>query len=254
MSPTDTLAPTPPIASDAPPKRTMTYNRLTSCPDLDERFVPIYEAARPHTMASLERLYAVYQAVHHVVDAGLPGDFVECGVWKGGSSMVAALSLIQAGQTERGVWLYDTFEGMSEPEDGDVDYSGLSARGRMQRDGYEHPGQWCHGPLETVQNAMALTGYPTDRVRFVQGKVEDTLPGTLPEQIAVLRLDTDWYASTKHELEHLFPRLVRGGVLLIDDYGHWQGCRRAVDEYFAEYGIRMLLSRQDYSGRMGIKP
>lgn len=235
-------------------KRTMTYNQITSCPDLGPGFGPIYELARPYTMTSLERMYGVYQAVRHVVAAGLPGDFVECGVWKGGSSMVAAKTFLDLGESERALWLYDTFEGMTAPEDGDVDYTGEPARERMQRDGLTDPGEWCRGPLETVQAAMALTGYPKQQVRYVRGRVEDTLPATMPEQIAVLRLDTDWYASTRHELEHLFPRLVRGGVLIIDDYGHWQGCRRAVDEYLAEYGVAMLLSRQDYTGRMGIKP
>jgi hypothetical protein len=75
----------------------------------------------------------------------------------------------------------------------------------------------------------------------------------LPEQIAVLRLDTDFYESTRHELRHLYPRLVHGGVLIIDDYGHWAGARKAVDEYIAEEGIRLLLNRIDYTGRIAIK-
>ena len=89
---------------------------------------------------------------------------------------------------------------------------------------------------------------------MVKGKVEDTLPGHAPDHIAVLRLDTDWYASTKHEMEHLYPRLARGGVLIIDDYGHWAGSRQAVDEYLAEHGIHLLLNRTDYTGRMALKP
>ncbi|MEM7625772.1 MAG: TylF/MycF/NovP-related O-methyltransferase [Planctomycetota bacterium] len=246
-------APAPP-ASASPPKRTMTYNRPSSCPDLDPAFGPIYESAKPYTMTSLERMYGVYQAVKHAVRAGLPGDIVECGVWKGGSSMVAALTLLELGETDRTLWLYDTFEGMTEPGNGDVDFSGEAARDRMRRDGLSDPGEWCRSPLDAVRQAMASTGYPEDRVRYVRGRVEDTLPDIAPAQLAVLRLDTDWYASTRHELVHLFPRLVRGGVLLIDDYGHWQGCRRAVDEYLADQDVAMLLARQDYTGRMGIKP
>ena len=250
-----TATPTPAVPQAAvPPKRTMTYNRLTSCPDLDPAFLPIYEAAKPFTLTSLERMYAVYQAVTHVVRAELPGDLVECGVWKGGSSMVAALTLQHLGDTGRTLWLYDTFEGMTLPEDEDVDYAGESAQQRMQRDGVGPDDRWFMSPLHEAKEALASTGYPSERLRFIKGRVEDTLPGQAPPQIAVLRLDTDWYASTRHEMQHLYPRLVRGGVLLIDDYGHWQGCRQAVDEYFAEQGVTMLLSRQDYTGRMGIKP
>lgn len=235
-------------------RRTMDYNRVSSCPDLEPAFVEIYEEARPFTMVSLERLYAVYQAVRHVVRAGLPGDFVECGVWKGGCSMVAALTFAHLGDTSRTLWLYDTFEGMTEPEEQDTDYRGESARDRMEHEGIERPGQWCHGPLDAVKQVMASTGYPEARLRYIQGRVEDTLPTLRPERVAVLRLDTDWYASTRHELECLYPQLVTGGVLLIDDYGHWRGCRQAVDEYFSERRIAMLLSRQDYTGRMGVKP
>jgi O-methyltransferase len=83
--------------------------------------------------------------------------------------------------------------------------------------------------------------------------VEDTIPASVPEQIALLRLDTDWYESTKCELEILFPRLVKGGVIIIDDYGCWQGARKAVDEYFNKNNIAILLNRMDDTGRIGIK-
>ena len=92
-----------------------------------------------------------------------------------------------------------------------------------------------------------------DHVHFVPGPVEQTLPDHAPDPIAILRLDTDWYASTRHELEHLFPRVAPGGVLIVDDYGHWEGARRAVDEYFARSDDRILLQRIDYTGRIGVK-
>jgi hypothetical protein len=112
---------------------------------------------------------------------------------------------------------------------------------------------WHYVPVEEVRAAVLSTGYPAERVHMVEGKVEDTLPGAAPERIAVLRLDTDWYASTKHEMEQLYPRLSPGGVLILDDYGHYEGARQAVDEYFAEHGGRPLLSRVDYTGRVGVK-
>ena len=101
--------------------------------------------------------------------------------------------------------------------------------------------------------AMNSTGYDQGLVHLVKGRVEETIPEHAPDSIAFLRLDTDWYESTKHELEHLFPRLSRHGVLIVDDYGHWKGARKAVDEYFAENKIKILLSRVDYTGRVAVK-
>jgi hypothetical protein len=104
-----------------------------------------------------------------------------------------------------------------------------------------------------VQRNLAGTGYDLASVKFIKGKVEETIPAHAPARIALLRLDTDWYESTRHELAHLFPRLVPGGVLILDDYGHWQGSRRAVDEYMAEHGIPILLNRVDYTARIAVK-
>jgi hypothetical protein len=97
-------------------------------------------------------------------------------------------------------------------------------------------------------------GYPEERIHFVPGRVEETLPQNAPKDIALLRLDTDWYASTKHELQHLYPRLVPGGVLIVDDYGYWQGARQAVDEYLSENGLALLLNRIDHTARIAVKP
>ena len=105
----------------------------------------------------------------------------------------------------------------------------------------------------TVREVLLSTGYPAERIRIVKGEVEQTIPRQAPEELALLRLDTDWYASTAHELEHLYPRVGDGGVLIIDDYGHWEGARRAVDEYFEGAEDPILLNRIDYSGRIGVK-
>jgi hypothetical protein len=105
-----------------------------------------------------------------------------------------------------------------------------------------------------TNDTLARTGYPLKQVRFVRGRVEDTLPQEALEQISVLRLDTDWYESTRHELAHLFPRLVRGGVLLCDDYGFWGGARKAVDQCIAAHRIPLLLHRIDHTGRAAINP
>ena len=147
------------------------------------------------------------------------------------------------------MWLYDTFEGMPRPTAKDVAYNGIPAESRWQEEG----AGWCLSPLEEVRANMESTGYPSEQIRLVAGMVEDTIPDMVPDRIAVLRLDTDWFESTYHELVYLFPRLVPGGVLIIDDYGHWQGAREATDKYFEEAGITMLLQRTDYTGRMGIR-
>jgi hypothetical protein len=112
---------------------------------------------------------------------------------------------------------------------------------------------WCLADLADVKRNMGLTGLPESQIVYVQGKVEETIPMTIPNQIALLRLDTDWYESTKHELIHLYPRLVSKGTFVIDDYGHWQGCRKAVDEFFKEHQLHPLFLRIDYTGRVGIK-
>lgn len=224
---------------------------LRRCPDLaDEReFLSAWKRCRPYTMTSLERMYSLWQAARHVAAAPVEGDLVECGVWKGGSAMLAALALLSAGESRRVLWLYDTFTGMSAPTERDVDLAGRDAGAQWRT--AANRGGWCSASLEEVRAAMLSTGYPVDRLRLVAGNVEQTLPAQAPERIALLRLDTDWYESTRHELVHLWPRLAPGGVLIVDDYGHWRGARRAVDEYFARQPV--LLNRVDYTARLAVK-
>lgn len=221
---------------------------------LDPPFQSIAHRCLPATMTSVERLYALYKSVEYVIKSGVAGDIVECGVWRGGSMMCAALSLLHFSDTSRRLYLYDTFEGMPPPKAVDVDVHNRPAAAllsEMNRDEQNHI--WALAPLDVVRNNLASTGYPESGVTYVPGPVEETIPATIPDSIALLRLDTDWYSSTRWELDHLFPRLVTGGVLIIDDYGHWQGARRAVDEYFATSRCKMLLNRVDYTGRVGVK-
>jgi hypothetical protein len=198
-------------------------------------------------MTSPARIAAVCSAVRYAEANEIPGAFVECGVWKGGSSMAAALTFT----TPRPLFLYDTFEGMSAPTDLDWRASSGKPAAQMLGSADRSAAIWCRSPLDEVKRNMASTGYPASQVTYVKGKVEDTIPAAAPDQIAILRLDTDWYESTRHELEHLYPRLSPGGVLIIDDYGYWAGARKAVDEYF---GGSVFLSRIDNTGRVAIKP
>lgn len=224
-------------------------------PDLEPAFAAACARCEGQTMTSIERMYALWQAVRHVESAGIAGDLVECGVWRGGSAMLAAITLLELGDTERVLHLYDTFAGMSEPTERDRDPSGASMADEWQT----HAGRvddpvFAYGALSVVQANMRSTGWPEDRVRYLEGKVEDTIPAHLPERVALLRLDTDWYESTRHELEHLWDLLTPGGVLIVDDYGHWAGARQAVDEFFAARDDAPLLTRIDYTGRIGVKP
>lgn len=219
-----------------------------------QEFRDIYNACKNYSMTSVERMFALYKSVEYIVRNKVPGDFVECGVWRGGSAMVIALSLIKFNATDRQIYLYDTFDGMSDPTSEDIDLNGKSADEMMQkRVKDEEDGVWCYASFDVVKNNMSKTQYNEKNIHYIQGKVEDTLPEHKPKnEIALLRLDTDFYESTKHELQHLYPLLVSGGVLIADDYGHWQGAKQAIDEYF-ENRTRLLLNRIDYTGRIAIK-
>lgn len=227
----------------------------TGYEDMEADFHDAWGKCRDCTMTPIEVGYALYQAVNYAVDQKIPGCFVECGVWKGGSSMLAAEVFKRRGDI-RDIHMYDTYAGMSEPTEHDV--SSLEKGETMETWKKSQEGlvnRWCFASLEDVKANVARIGYPADRVTFVKGKVEDTLAHTVPAgDIAVLRLDTDWYESTKAEMDVLYSRLVPGGVLILDDYGFWKGSAKAVDEYFATHGGRPLLNRVNFGTRMGLKP
>lgn len=212
----------------------------------------IIKRYRPYTRQSEERIYALYQSVQYLIKAGIPGAFVECGVLKGGSAMIMAHALKELHVDDRDIYLYDTFAGMSEPTNHDRRIQDRSDSRRTwkshQKRGHN---EWSYASREVVEENMRLTGYPLERFIFVEGKVEETVPRHAPKRIALLRLDTDWYESTRHELIHFFPLLSKGGVLIIDDYGTYSGCKKAVDEYFAKKPA--LLQRIDHTGRLIIK-
>ncbi|NUK86717.1 class I SAM-dependent methyltransferase [Streptomyces lunaelactis] len=210
-------------------------------------------------MTGLVRLHALVIAVRYAIQADIPGAFAECGVWRGGSVFAIAATLKQLGVTNRDIYLYDTFDGMTEPTDADTSFFDGSALERWNAavdQGERMWPQWFSPDVfsETaVRDVLRASGYPDERLHFIRGRVEDTLPEQAPEQLALLRLDTDWYQSTLHEMVHLYPRLALGGVLMVDDYGHWEGARRAVDEYFADRGETVLLGRVDHTCRQVVK-
>jgi O-methyltransferase len=215
----------------------------------------IFRFVRANTLStsSDERLYATVMACKYVVERQIEGDFVECGVWRGGNSIIAA-SVFSAAKIAKAVWLFDTFAGMTAPTDADVNFRGEAATLKFKASARAGYNDWCYSPIEEVSGYFDKAGLLSDSVRFIKGDVARTLAdlSSLPEKISVLRLDTDWYESTRAELEVLYPRLSRGGVLIIDDYGHWGGARKAVDEYFATHS-RPFFQYIDHTGRLAVK-
>jgi len=215
----------------------------------------IIESVKPFTMTSTERLVALLRSIDYLEHNKIQGDIVECGVWKGGSMMAAAKYLLRLGNQQRRFFLFDTYEGMSEPTEADTDIHSSNATEVYKDESNKgSDDKWCASPLDDVKQNLASTNYKSQNVFFIKGKVEETLPYGKIDKIAILRLDTDWYESTKHELITLYDRLVPGGVLIIDDYGHWRGAKQAVDEFIAERKLRLFLNRVDYTCRIAIKP
>jgi hypothetical protein len=209
--------------------------------DIEEEFWPLYDRVRAYTMTSVERLYDLYKTVEYVVKAKIPGAICECGVWEGGSVMLIALALKQFGDTDRLLQLYDTFEGLPPPDPNiDIDLLGIAANDQWK------PG-WAEARIDKVKQNMASVEYPGD-MHFIKGLVEDTLKYAAEDQYAIARLDTDWYASSKVCVEELWPRIAVGGFLILDDYGHWIGQRKATDDFFADKPVKM--TRVDYSCRV----
>jgi O-methyltransferase len=216
--------------------------------DLEPWVADILHRVRPYTRTSAERISALCHATQYVARAKIPGDIVECGVWRGGSMMAAALTLLQE-RDLRTLHLYDTFAGMTEPTEVDRQIrTGRLASELLE----ESPGAMAYAGLREVRRNLYSTKYPTDRLNFIEGKVEDTIPARAPSRIAILRLDTDWYESTRHELIHLYPRLSTGGVMIIDDYGHFAGSRKATDE-FIDANQPIFLNRIDPDARLVMK-
>src|ERR1039457_193740 len=223
-------------------------------PDFSADDIRTFENVREYTMTSPERVVALVAAVRYISRSRVPGAFVECGVWRGGSMMAVARTLIELNDAGRDLFLFDTFDGMPKPGEQDIDCHGNPGLARFTEVSRgEDRSAFCCAPLDDVKRNLSRSGYSGEHPHYVKVKFEFTIPAAAPSEIALLRLDTDWYESTRHELAHLFPRVSHGGAVIIDDYGHWQGARRARDEYFATTEKPVLLNRIDYTGRLILK-
>ncbi len=218
----------------------------------DDEAKAIIRQVKPRTLTGVQKIYGLIEATRYVINSDIEGDIVECGVWRGGSMQTVALVLKSLGASDRSIHLFDTFEGMPPPGEEDRRFDGETAETLLEK-GTRDQAIWAYATLDDVKEGIREVDYPADRVHFHQGMVEETIPDQAPEKIAILRLDTDWYASTIHELDHLYDRLTPGGILIIDDYGFWKGSRQATDEFTAKRGLRLFLSPLG-SGRIAIKP
>lgn len=203
-----------------------------------DRFINIVAS---FSITSVDRITRLYNELEYIRTFNIDGDLVECGVYMGGN-ILGMMEYCYSFQMNKKIWLYDTFSGMTQPKEIDKDLNNVKPEQ-----------QWdsivCRATLHQVKHNLSKSSYKD--IVYVVGDVCQTLAEqkNIPEKISLLRLDTDWFDSTKCELEILFPKLVSGGSLIIDDYGHWQGCKLAVDEYFKDTKYSLHLHHIDYTGR-----
>ncbi len=203
---------------------------------------------KPFTMTSEERIIALFESLEYVRINNIEGDFVECGVWKGGNILGMMEYLSYHNMVDKKVWIYDTFEGMTKPEDNDIDFNNTKANDIIDS-------IRCHSSLDEVKINLSSSSLPNDRLVYVIGDICETLnyEKNIPNKISILRLDTDWYKSTKKEMEILYPKLINDGVLIVDDYGHWKGSKKAVDDYIIDQKLNLKIEKIDYTGIKIIK-
>ena len=198
---------------------------------------------RALSMLPARRLQHVRECARTLFEEGVPGDFMETGVWRGGATILMRALFEAWGEAERRVFAADSFQGLPRP---DAERFPLEARAHDSRTMVEEYQHFAVSADEVRAN-FARFDLLDERVVFLEGWFEATLPAAPVEELALLRLDGDYFESTRCALEHLYPKLVPGGFLLIDDYGEdsWTYCRRAVDEYRAEHGIEEPLQQVD---------
>jgi O-methyltransferase len=220
---------------------------------IDEEARRIIGPVKPRTMTGTAKLFGLIEALRYIDRVGVPGEIVECGVWRGGGMQAAALTLLECHDAERELHLFDTFEGMPPPSDVDVRFKDGQTAEELMRTSDKDSAIWAIAGLDDVKQGMAETGYPSEKILYHQGRVEETIPDQAPDRIALLRLDTDWYESTRHELHYLYDRLSPGGILIIDDYRYWEGSHRATHEWLDEMGEPLFLVPIGQAG-VAVKP
>jgi O-methyltransferase len=208
---------------------------------LPSGFGRMLHQVQPYSMMGYARLKGIHDGVRSVSARSIEGDLVECGTARGGCAALMRLTA-KTCRDDRTLWVYDTFEGLPRPTDDNPDYELALTREKT-----------CLGEFDEVE-ALFKSLEVLDGTHMIKGLFQDTLPETTPDRIALLHLDGDWYESTRVCLDHLYDKVSTGGVIQIDDYGHWAGARKALHEFFDERGIEVNLKYLDYSGRQFVKP
>lgn len=193
------------------------------------------------------------EAVKYILSRNILGAFVECGV-DAGNFQVVWIQELKKQNKIRNIYLYDTFSGLTKPSEFDYtrpDAVYFSMNNTDVKNMWKsqivdaNTNRWCYTPLDKVKLRLNVLDYPTENLHYIVGDVMQTLKMFVPEKIAMLRLDTDWYESSKFELEMMFDRVIPGGLIIFDDYYHWDGQRRAVDEFFQQRGINVDIIKID---------
>lgn len=200
------------------------------------RFARLIVTVKPKfTMVKNRNLKLLYDLVLDVNKCHLSGDIVECGVWNGGSAAMMGRASLEAplDLEPRRLWLFDSFQGLPPPGEHDGDF---------EKQSY-FPG-WNKGNVKMVQEVLGKIGYPSDKLTIVPGWFDETIVREPIEEIVILHIDADWYQSVRTVLELLYPRVVPGGYVVLDDYGLWPGCERAVLDYFSEHQISEMIVRE----------
>ena len=223
-------------------------------PDSNNFEKELFEIISGYTMTSHERIFALMKSINFVKHNNVDGDFVECGVWRGGNLILFQKMIEKLNLNNRKIFAYDTFTGMSEPGKSDLNIDNEKAEdilNTLYKKGVDPEKNiiFAKCSLESVKKNFEKNTGGNDKLICIKGKVEDTLKikNNLPTKISLLRLDTDWYESTKIELEVLFPLLSKNGILIIDDYGYWKGSKKAVDEYFQDKDVNLF--KIDFTSR-----
>ena len=239
-------------------KKIKKINILTFNSKYKNVFEQYYKICNKESLnVSKERFVSLYQSINYIYKNNIEGDFVECGVFMGGSAMMMSYAMKEYDKNNihnKKLWLYDTYEGMANPSIYDENILNQKALTELKNKSKKENKKdiWAYSSLEYVKENIKKTNIKLDDVLFIKGLVEETLTSDKPKKISLIRLDTDFYQSTKKELEELYPLLEVGGIIIIDDYGHWKGCKKAVDEYF-EDKKNIFFQQIDYSGLIGVK-
>lgn len=199
----------------------------------------IFNKVKDLTLLQYERIECNIKSIDYIINNNIDGDIVEAGVYKGGSILSMILRLEERHILNRQIHLYDTFNGMTESSEYDIDLNNIKAKDAI--DDY-----LCKCDLDSVKNNIKNnSAYPSNLIQYHVGDILKTK--FIPEKISILRLDTDWYESTKFELDNFFDKVSIGGVIMVDDYGHWNGCKKAVDEFLLKHP-EIEIEKIDYTG------